>query len=1070
MKNSLLTFVAFLAFGIFSFAQSVEMFPFGAAEGAQIDRFEINDAGDILSVQNTGEFFRSKNNGADWQQISEQSGGVFNSLMHHSDGSFLYVGADYSIYKISPQMEEARRLFIIPGFRFNSVLSVTGDDTGDLFALNYGQLYKSTDVGETWSKIVVPKTTDPGVVSAYDENLMALSGSDFLYLLRFEIVDNGAVTYALYRFGKDGSGFEKVFSSPHRITKLIRHSSGNLVIATNDGAFAANESELKWHSFFNEEKQFSDVSEGADGELIFVERTGCFVAVDFTSPLISLNLNNPGGRVPGTKIRWNEAANSYFIIQKNASANNFFQVTPDFGNWQALTPGAKILATDEVIFKSKKNSVFLRAMTGTEGFFVSKNGGKSFYPFLVNGQLSIRNLAKAKQTGLYAIAEDDKIYFTINEGKSWELVPFPTEVRSDDTKPFLLKTGPFGELLIGFYDNSSKLFYSNDSGQSWEKISESSFGASQVAFHPSGDIFGLFYPTAYVRPTDSAALMRYTPSKKSWTEVSQVQGVTSQFKISDKGLIHLKSAVSGVGQRTFISDDSGATLRESQLPDFYFAPNGLLFATSGQDIVLSKNNGATWEVIYSHRQQLDFRNLYLDFDNYLYAVFESGPVFRSSQPIVENNFIVGNVFIDKNGNCELDPREKHFPNAIVKAEGFGEFYAVTDETGQFSIPVFEDDYQISVRFNNQLWQTCKSDLTVSLSGSYNTASIDIPLQPVVECTSMEVDLTTPEIKKCEESIFRVKYRNMGTIKAENASVEIKLDPEFSIVDSDLSWTEHREEEGIFRFEIGDADIFEEGVFEFTTGPVCDPVVLGQTVCTEAKIFPNEICLPADNDWSGASLELTGECVGDQMAFRIKNIGLGDMIIPRGFIIIEDVALLRDPEYFAIDAGETVEFLVTPGGQSVHVSVEQVSGHPGHANPTVTLENCSTSSSGKSAQHVVSGGLTPTVEEVCQSVVDWNRGVHSRNHFGQKSIDKLEVEISPNPFSESALLKINPPNPQDTTEEYTCEIYEVTGKLISSQLIVNQEVRLNRGQMKSGFYFYKILNKNQLVASGKLAVE
>ena len=87
--------------------------------------------------------------------------------------------------------------------------------------------------------------------------------------------------------------------------------------------------------------------------------------------------------------------------------------------------------------------------------------------------------------------------------------------------------------------------------------------------------------------------------------------------------------------------------------------------------------------------------------------------------------------------------------------------------------------------------------------------------------------------------------------------------------------------------------------------------------------------------------------------------------------------------------------------------------------------------------------------------------------GEVFLPKTEVKVYPNPFTESAILEIKT---EDKTTEFTCRIFDLNGRLISSQVSENQQIQISKNGMEAGFYFYKMENRNGEIASGKLVVK
>jgi len=95
--------------------------------------------------------------------------------------------------------------------------------------------------------------------------------------------------------------------------------------------------------------------------------------------------------------------------------------------------------------------------------------------------------------------------------------------------------------------------------------------------------------------------------------------------------------------------------------------------------------------------------------------------------------------------------------------------------------------------------------------------------------------------------------------------------------------------------------------------------------------------------------------------------------------------------------------------------------------------------------------------------------------GEVFLPKSEVKVFPNPFSESATLELIS---EELKTEFTCQVFDMTGRLILVQNSENQRVTLSRKGLDSGFYFYtlrlrsgqEIENEAGAIASGKLIVK
>jgi hypothetical protein len=83
-------------------------------------------------------------------------------------------------------------------------------------------------------------------------------------------------------------------------------------------------------------------------------------------------------------------------------------------------------------------------------------------------------------------------------------------------------------------------------------------------------------------------------------------------------------------------------------------------------------------------------------------------------------------------------------------------------------------------------------------------------------------------------------------------------------------------------------------------------------------------------------------------------------------------------------------------------------------------------------------------------------------------NEVEMKISPNPFSISTTIKITG---NKGKEPISFLMYDVTGKEIKvKNTISNQQIVIERGDLTSGIYFYKIVQNNKEIGMDKLIVE
>ena len=79
------------------------------------------------------------------------------------------------------------------------------------------------------------------------------------------------------------------------------------------------------------------------------------------------------------------------------------------------------------------------------------------------------------------------------------------------------------------------------------------------------------------------------------------------------------------------------------------------------------------------------------------------------------------------------------------------------------------------------------------------------------------------------------------------------------------------------------------------------------------------------------------------------------------------------------------------------------------------------------------------------------------------ITNIKVKVLPNPIEDFAIIEVQ----NHEADSYTLEIYTTDGKLISTQLFENNNIQLQRNQLKTGMYIYKLTSNDGFVNTGRI---
>jgi len=368
--------------------------------------------------------------------------------------------------------------------------------------------------------------------------------------------------------------------------------------------------------------------------------------------------------------------------------------------------------------------------------------------------------------------------------------------------------------------------------------------------------------------------------------------------------------------------------------------SSLIVVNENLDIECSQLN------IQSVNSQFYFMYDITSLKDFYYLVGNSLPIGGSSKVQIakisnkcylSTNELQLNYYLDDNKNCLKNTNESFIKNKLVSIKNINQnldyFSSETDtiiaslDTGSYVIHPIAPVY----------YQLCEDSITFTHNKYYDTVRIEIPLKQLVICPYLEVDISTPILRRCIDNTYSVHYCNQGTADANGVYIEVELDKWLSYKSSSIPLK--NQQGNLLTFDIGNLPIGECGDFQILTYLICDSTILGQTHCTNAHIFPDSLCLPT-NGWDGSRIRVSGQCLGDSIRFEIKNASNSPMMQQSNYIVVED-EIIMSKKPFQLGANETLKINIPVFGRTYRLEAEQSFGHPGSSKPTVTVENCGT---------------------------------------------------------------------------------------------------------------------------------
>ncbi len=301
-------------------------------------------------------------------------------------------------------------------------------------------------------------------------------------------------------------------------------------------------------------------------------------------------------------------------------------------------------------------------------------------------------------------------------------------------------------------------------------------------------------------------------------------------------------------------------------------------------------------------------------------------------------FIKGNVFSDRDNNCQLSTGDIPTQRVIVTAKttGFPDIYALTDSSGNYNLNVDAGTYTVAIVKPNKYMTPCTPSVSKTISATNPVDSFNFPLKSDFFCGLMQVDIAAPRLRRCFNNTYTVNYCNSGTATAIGAYVNITIDSliEFISADKPVATKTGR----IYRFNLGDVGVNECRTFDLIGRVRCgDSTRLNQTLCVEAKIFPDTICTPDTSIWSSANLIVTGACQGDSVVFQVRNTGRAASATSSSMIVENLNSTSFNIASLAVNGVFTKKY--PANGNTWRMIVNQEPNHPRSTQPTAFVEGC-----------------------------------------------------------------------------------------------------------------------------------
>ncbi len=762
--------------------------------------------------------FKSTDKGETWIDINEGLPEAPSLWLKHlvagKNGMVYFVCDDYignegaQLFRLDPVTDVWEYL------GEDEVGDIAVNPIGHLYLSRGNNLWRSTDEGNSFSLI-------NSNVQTYTAYLFALGNNlNYNYSFSSEI---------LYKFNDNGTGQVQInYPGSYHLNDIERHPSGDVFLA-NHGLYKSANGINNWMQVgFG---TLADSNAFVDEMLILP--SGRIFAILSTKVIYSDDegetwheLEDP---IWGNSYLSN-SANDLYYFRGGCFWNSFLRSLDGGQTWTSLRENIKAPSVSS-IKTDHANNLYISSCRSV-GMERSTDGGTTWTPLkIASANLEVEDLWVAGNGDVFARPRvSNHLYRSIDSGLNWEELPL-----LDAGYNTRLIFSPQGEI---YAFNDGVYYKSIDNGNTWidvtDKFPPDFTWLSAMAIHPNGDIFvSLEMPWG-------GGIFRSENGGQTWEDILTNFNGIDFFHVTSKGHVYFSGYnTSGL----YVSFDNLETY-QLVLPD----ENGVgpvvsniagdVFAITENEVVMTIDDGQTWTTIvdglYNPRQSTA---LQIDHEQHLLIGNAGDVIYRTAEPTIEANLVSGHVWFDEVENCFSDSTELPLYQWLVKADGAATHLRTTGYDGQYLMPLPNGNYSLNVVMPNPLWDlACNSNILVSFQAGMESDTIDFPVNIVEYCPALQVDISTPFLRRCFENKYTVRYCNEGTEKAEGTTIQITLDSSMIFQSATANLLSQNGQTLIF--EIGEIGIFECGYFDvYVTLPCTVP--LGMEHCVESKIFPDD---------------------------------------------------------------------------------------------------------------------------------------------------------------------------------------------------------------------------------------
>ncbi|MFK7808380.1 MAG: T9SS type A sorting domain-containing protein [Saprospiraceae bacterium] len=440
---------------------------------------------------------------------------------------------------------------------------------------------------------------------------------------------------------------------------------------------------------------------------------------------------------------------------------------------------------------------------------------------------------------------------------------------------------------------------------------------------------------------------------------------------------------------------------------------------------------------------------------------------------INRSILNGFVYDDENDNCDADTDEAGFPGFAAHVTGPNyDVIRYSNFQGNFFNLIDSGTYTINVTGPNGLWNVCNTPQTIEASNSIDTFDFDFGAQAIIDCPYPVVGITSPALIRCFDSYIYAGYCNSGTTTAEDASLEITLDPFLTFVNSTPAPTSQNGD--VLTYDLGDVGVGECGGVHMTVNVSCDADT-AQVHCFSAQFYPDTTCLPS----IAGGLAFAEECqanVGswdpnDKRGFPM-GVGPTNDILPNTPLKYQ-IRFQNEGTYYANkvviedELPEELDLSTFRIGQYSHPCVVEIEGRV----LRITYEgiNLPWSDFDEPASHGFFNFYINQNEDLLNGTQIWNdaaiyfdfnEAVITNNHLytindmltNNNTITTLDFSVQPNPARDVLNIFRGTVNTEDAVQ---VQLRSINGQVIKDAMMTSTQLALSLDGISNGMYYVEL---------------